>query len=387
MKKIILSLAFIVALTICAFVPTQTNFAFAKKNEFKNISLSAKSAILIDDKSGQIIYQKNANERLPIASMTKLATLAVLFNAIDKNILKTTDEVVVSQNAASVGGSSAFLDAGSSYKLSDLIKSVVIASANDSCVAIAEYVSGSEELFVDRMNKFVDNLNLKDTHFTNSTGLPADEHYSSAYDMVQIYKTISDNEIYKSCAKIWMDDFVHPSGRKTQLVNTNRLIKTYDGIEGGKTGYTDAAKFCLTASAKRADMRLIGVVIGSDSSKTRFAEMSKLFDYGFANFKTEEIINSKLPVSVLKAERAKNLVEVYPSKDVVKFMEKTDDAKFSTDYQIYNVKAPLKKGDMVGKMFVFDNNNMVVDEVDLIAGEDIDEIDFSYSLKNILNVW
>lgn len=389
MKKSFLCFIFVFVILLSTLVPTTLSRTFAKSNSSSNIdiSLSAKSAILVDDASGEIIFEKNSRERLPIASMTKLASLAVVFDAISSKILKQSDSVVVSQTAASVGGSSAFLDAGSSYNLSELIKTIIIASANDSCVAVAEFVSGSEELFVSRMNKFVDGLGLKDTHFANCTGLPTENHYSSAYDMVQIYKTILDNEIYKSYSKIWMEDFIHPSGRRTQLVNTNRLVKTYDGIEGGKTGYTDAARFCLTASARRAGMRLIGVVIGVDDSKTRFAEMSKLFDYGFANYKIEEIVSGNVPVTIVKAKKAKNIVEIYPVHGIVKFFNKSDIRNFSVDYQIYDIKAPLSKGDTVGKLFVFDENNMVVDEVELIAGENIEAIDFAHNMKNILRVW
>ena len=389
MKNSILIILFGFFMVFTMFFPSvQTRgFASNQKSNLDQISIVAKSAILVDHASGEIVYEKNAHEKLPIASMTKLATLAIVFDAIDNKIIKLTDEVVVSKNAADTGGSSAFLDAGSKYKLADLIKTIIIASANDSAVAVAEFVSGTESAFVARMNKFVESLGLVDTNFENSTGLPAKNHYSSAFDMVQIYKKICDNSIYKTYSKIWMDELMHPSGRRTELVNTNRLIKTYDGIEGGKTGYTDAAKFCLTASACRAGMRLVGVVIGADNSKTRFAEMAKLFDYGFANFKSEEIINSQVPVSILKPKNAKTMSEVFPSNNVVKFLNKTDTSKFSTDFQIYEQKAPLKRGDVVGKMFVFDENNMVVDEVELIVSNDIEEIDFLYNLKNILKVW
>ena len=386
MKRSFLLLVFVFALLV-SFNFNNVNFvSYAQGNDVE-IKVEAKSALLVDGASGEVIFEKNAHDKLPVASMTKLATLSIVFDAINKGIIKLSDSVVVSQNAASIKGSSAFLDAGSSYKLNDLVKSIIIASANDSCVAVAEFVSGSEELFVKRMNKFAADLNLKDTNFENCTGLPAKNHYSSAYDMLQIYKTVYDNEIYKAFAKIWMDDFVHPSGRRTELVNTNRLIKTYDGIEGGKTGYTDAAKFCLTASASRGGMRLLGVVIGVDDSKTRFAEMSKLFDYGFANFKNEELINSKVPVTILNIKNAKNIVEVYPEHDIVKFLSKNDTTKFSIDYQLYDIKAPQKAGNTVGKMFVFDENNMVVDEVELIINNDVSAVDFRYSINKIFSIW
>lgn len=360
----------------------------AKSPESESFNITSKSALLLDYETGTVLYEKNANERLPIASMTKLASLAVVFDAIDKGIIKTGDTVVVSENAAGVGGSSAFLDAGSSYKVLDLIKTIIIASANDSTVALAEYVAGSEELFVSRMNKLCESLGLKNTHFVNSTGLPVENHYSSAFDIAAIYKTICNNNIYKKDAKIWMEDFIHPSGRKTGLVNTNRLVKTFDGIEGGKTGYTDSAKFCLTASAKRENLRVIGVIIGANDSKTRFAEMSKLLSFGFANFASKYIVNSDVPVALFKFKSAKLQKEVYAKNDVIKLVNKIEDKKFTTDYQIYdNLKAPLAAGTVVGKLFVFDENNMVVDEVELVVKENVEAIGFVESLHKLIEVW
>ena len=251
------------------------------QSESEQPKISAKSALLLDYASNTVIYSKNADEKLPIASMTKLASLSIILDAIDKGAVKENDMVTVSETAAAVGGSSAFLDAGSSYKVSDLIKTVIIASANDSCVALAEHIAGSEDVFVARMNKLAKNLGLENTNFKNATGLPDKEHYSTAHDMAKIYRTVCNHRLYKKYSKIWMEDFIHPSGRKTGLVNTNRLIRSYEGIEGGKTGYTDAAKFCLTASASRGSTRLISVVIGANDSKTRFNETSSLLNFGF----------------------------------------------------------------------------------------------------------
>lgn len=377
---------FLVLLICCSFVcfGAPAKYANAKEND---IQIKAKSALLVDYHSGKVLYEKNADDRLPIASMTKLASLAVIFNAIDKGSIKQNDDVVVSETAAAVGGSSAFLDAGSSYKVSELIKSIVVASANDSTVALAEYVAGSEEIFVSRMNKFARDLNLTDTNFENSTGLPAENHYSSAYDIAHIYKTICNNEMYKNFSKIWQDDFIHPSGRKTGLVNTNRLVKTYDGIEGGKTGYTDLARFCLTASANRGGLRLIGVVIGADDSKTRFAEMTKLFNFGFANYENKCVVNSEIPVTITKIKFSKNQVSVYPEKDSYVLLQKGTDETYSTDYELDELKAPIKSGMVVGKMFVFDKDNMVVDEIALVVNTDVDAIGIKETIKNLVNKW
>ncbi len=358
--------------------------ANAKNDELK---ITSKSAILVSFDTGDVVYEKNSREKLPIASMTKLASLSLILSYLDKGLIKESDLVCVSEKAAGVGGSSAFLDAGSKYKVSDLIKTVIIASANDSTVALAEFVSGSEELFVLKMNKLCRELGLTDTHFENATGLPADGHYSTASDLVKIYKTVCDNSLYKKHSKIWMEDFVHPTGRKTELVNTNRLIKTYDGVDGGKTGYTDKARFCLTASATRFGTRFIGVVIGAQDSKTRFSEMSKLFNYGFANFENKLIVNKDVPVALHEFKNAKNKVSIYPEENLNKFLSKSENFEYSTGFEIYELKAPIKQNDIVGKMFVFDKNNMVVSETNLIAGESAGEIGFVEHFGKILHLW
>ena len=367
---------------ICVGLPAGVGYAADS-----SIQIKAKSALLIDYHSGKVLYEKNATDRLPIASMTKLASLAVIFDAIDKGVIKKNDNVTVSETAAAVGGSSAFLDAGSCYKVSELIKSIVVASANDSTVALAEFVAGSEELFVARMNKFARDLKLNDTNFENCTGLPKENHYSSAFDMAHIYKTMCNNELYKKYAKIWIDDFIHPTGRKTGLVNTNRLVKTYEGIEGGKTGYTDLARFCLTASANRGGLRLIGVVIGAENSKTRFAEMSKLFNFGFANYENKCVVSHEVPVTISKFKHSKNKVSIYPEKDCNILLQKGSDETYTTDYEIDDLKAPLKSGAVVGKMFVFDKDNMVVDEIKLIVKTDVFALGVKETMRKLVNVW
>ena len=359
----------------------------AKTESQEKLKILAKAGLLLDCETGNILFEKNSNERLPIASMTKIATLAVVFDAISKGTLKESDDVVVSKKAAHVGGSSAFLDTGSSYKVGELIKSIIIASANDSSVALAEHVSGSEELFVSRMNKLVSGLNLRDTNFVNCTGLPAENHYSSAHDIAEIYKQICNNEIYKKHSKVWLDEFIHPSGRKTKLTNTNKLLKSYEGIEGGKTGFTNAARFCLTASARRGNMRLIGVVIGANDSKIRSVDMTSLFDYGFNNFDHKMVLNSEIPVTIAPVMKTEEKIEVYPKRNVSILINKNDEKTFTTDFKLNEIKAPIKSDAVVGKLFVFDENNMVVDEVDLIVKKTVDEISFKERLRKLTEAW
>lgn len=384
MKKPIIFLLSLI-FSIFVFIPN-VNFC-ANAINADDLKLTAKSALLLDYASDTVIYEKNANDRLPIASMTKLASLSIILDAIKSEAIKENDLVTVSENAASIGGSSAFLDSGSTYKVTDLIKTIIIASANDSTVALAEHIAGSEEVFVSKMNKLASSLGLENTHFVNSTGLPVDNHYSSAFDLSKIYRTVCNNPIYKKYAKIWMEDFIHPSGRKTGLVNTNRLVKTFDGVEGGKTGYTDASKFCLTASASRGTTRLIGVIIGASDSKTRFAEMTTMLSYGFANFESKLVVNSEIPVTISGVSKSNESVEIYPERNSQIFVSKGEENSFSTDYKINELTAPLRSGDIVGKLFVFDKNNMVIDEVNLVVKKDIEKENFKEILTKLIHIW
>lgn len=390
MKKPIIFLMLLLACFGLCLPQMSVTQTFAKQTDIQESDapkITSKSALLIEYNTGKVLYEKNPDERLPIASMTKLALLSVVFDAIDKGIIKESDEIVVSKYASSVKGSSAFLDAGSSYKLTELIKTVIVASANDSSVAIAEFLTGSEEGMVSKMNKLATELGLVNTHFENCTGLPVDGHYSTANDIAKIYKTMCNHRLYKKYSKIWMDDFIHPSGRKTGLVNTNKLLKTFDGIEGGKTGFTNSARFCLTASANRGSLRLIGVVIGADNSKTRFAEMRKLLDYGFAKYENKIVVDSEFPLAISKVKHSEKMAEVYPERDVLVLLEKGDDENFTTDYELFELSAPLKSGDKAGKMYVFDSQNMVVDEVDLIIKNDIPGLKMKDYFKKILVNW
>lgn len=393
MKKLIICFLFAIACVFSIFPSINYGMfvnAVANKSKTENqekLKISSKAGLLLDYETGSVLFEKNSAERLPIASMTKLATLAVVFDSISKGVLKESDDVVVSKKASHIGGSSAFLDTGSTYKVGELIKSIIIASANDSSLALAEHLAGSEEVFVSKMNKLALSLNLKDTNFVNCTGLPAENHYSSAKDIAEIYKQICNNEIYKKYSKVWLDEFVHPSGRRTKLTNTNKLIKTYEGIEGGKTGFTNAARFCLTASARRGNIRLIGVVIGANDSKTRSADMTTLFNYGFENFDHKPILNAEIPVTIQPVLKTEEKIEVYPARNVSVLINKLEEKSFTTDFKLDEIKAPIKSGAVVGKLFVFDENNMVVDEVDLIVKKDISEISFKERLRKLTEAW
>ena len=254
MKKLFLSLlgiifAFSFILNI-GFTNLKAN-AVTLDDGDQTLKLSARSAILIDKESGSVLYENNADARLPVASMTKTMTLLLTFEAIQRGEANMDDIVNISSYSASQEGSECFLDAGKDYKLYDLIKAVVIASANDACVAIAEHLAGTDELFASKMNKRANELKLLNTNFKNSTGLHEDGHYSSARDIAQVMAKLSEFEEYVKLARIWMDKIVHTGGRETELVNTNRLIRNFKDCICGKTGYTDEAMYCLVSVAKR----------------------------------------------------------------------------------------------------------------------------------------
>ena len=361
----------------------------AAENASQNITTEARAAYLIDAKSGTCIYAKNETQKLPIASMTKLATLAVIFQQVESGNLQLTDQVVVSENAASTEGSSALLDANSKYIVEDLIKTIIVVSANDSCVALAEHLCGSEDLFVKKMNQFASALNLSNTQFKNSTGLPVDGHYSCAKDMAKIYQSICNNKIYQKYATIWMEDFVHPSGRITGLVNTNKLVKFYDGCTGGKTGHTNEAKYCLTASASRNGTSLIAVIIGAENSKSRFAQVSSMFNYWFANFVSQTIVDSSIPQTNIEVVGAKNKqVEVYASEDYCQLCAKDSAQKYKTHLIINDdIKAPLNKDSIIGKILVLDQNNIVQKEIDLIVKTNVEQKGYKQILEDLFSAW
>ena len=288
----------ILATTFCVNLGA---FSFADTS----LDISSKSAILMDFSSGTILYEKDAEKHLPIASMVKMMTILLTFDEIDNGNLTEETMITTSENASGMGGSQVFIDPYVEYSAGDLIKSVIIASANDASVALAEHISGSEEAFVVKMNEKAKLLGMDNTNYTNCTGLPSPEQYSCAKDCAIVLKEVAGHDIYHKYSTIWMDELTHPSGRKTELVNTNRLIRYYEGCDGGKTGSTNEAGCCLSATAKRNNMRLISVIVGAQNSQTRFNECSKLFNYGFANFENKSIINSQTPIFDLPVNKGK----------------------------------------------------------------------------------
>lgn len=368
LKNLLIVLA-VALFSVCAAVSA----VFVPTARAEGFSAEGRSAYLVDAATFTPLYAKNENERLPIASMVKIMTVLLTLEAVDRGELSLDEKVPVSENAASMGGSQVFLDAGTEHRAGDLLKSVIVASANDSCVALAERVSGSVEGFVSDMNARAAELGMKDTRFANCTGLPAAESFSTAHDVALMFREVIRHPVYFEDAGVWLEDYVHPDGRTTVMTNTNKLVKFYNGCDGGKTGFTSEAKFCLAATAERDGMRVIAVVAGADSSKSRFNAVSSMFNHAFGSFKAEKLLGA----GELAAQRVKiaggkeRSVGVTVSEDIVRLAPRSDKAAAELRLELPDkVKAPVRKGDVVGKGYVVVDGT-AVREFDLVAAEDV----------------
>ena len=377
---------FFVFLTVFSLILVSVNFSVAKAES--GLSTSSKSAILMDAESKTVIYKHNENSRLPIASMTKIMLLNLCFEKVDSGELSLNEEITVSKTASGMGGSQVFLEANQKYKASDLIKSVIIASANDASVALAERLYGSEANCVDEMNKKCSSWGLKDTLFSNCTGLPKPTQYSSANDVAVMLCNLIKHKDYFSYSNIWMDEIEHSKGRVTGLTNTNKLVKFYDGCDGGKTGYTSESGFCLAATAKRGGLRLVSVVINSPDSKTRFKDVSSMFDFGFDNYVSKMVVDSKKPLEIeITVDNAKEgKIQVIPSHDVFMFSKRNAQDDVIIDFEPYQVRAPLNKGDVVGQLKIF-KNNVEYKKVNVIVCHDVSQKTYFDYIKDIGANW
>ncbi|MEN1969102.1 D-alanyl-D-alanine carboxypeptidase family protein [Lentibacillus sp. N15] len=342
-----------------------------------DLAPDAKSAILIERDTGKVLFDKNAQEELPPASMTKIMTLLIIMEELDKGNLKLDEKVRVSEKAASMGGSQIFLEAGEEMSLNDLLKGISIASGNDASVAMAERIAGSEEAFVKRMNKKAKELGLKNTHFNNCTGLPADDHYSTANDMAVMAKELLKYEKITDYTSIYEDYLRKGTEDEFWLVNTNKLVKFYPGVDGLKTGYTNEAKYCLTATAQKNDMRVISVVMGAKTTKERNATVTKMLDYAFNQFGTKKLFEKGQPITKLNMLKAdEREVDVVASESISTLHKKGEEPKnITTLVKMDSVSLPLEKGDKVGTLIVKDGKK-VLSKTTLTVKEDIKPASF-----------
>ena len=355
---------------------------------YGDVELSSPSACLVDYASGEVLFEKNAHEKKPVASMVKMMTILLTLEDIDSGRLSLEDKVLTSENASGMGGSQVFLDPYVKYTVEDLLKSVIMASANDASVALSEHISGSEDAFVRRMNKRASELGMNDTVYKNCTGLPAPMQYSTAFDSTILLGNILKHDLYHKYSTVWIDKIVHKGGRETELVNTNKLIRYYDGCDGGKTGSTSEAGCCLCASAKRNDMRLISCIVGAENSKTRFNECSRLFTYGFANFANQKLIDVNDILSSIKVVKGKmESVNVYASENFTALVKKGDDQKWTYELDIPElVKAPMQQGNKVGKIHIMKNGEEVK-TIDVVIKEDVQKVSYMDMLKKVVEEW
>lgn len=348
MKKIIILMFF-----SFLFIP------IASAEELK-LAENAKSAIIIEASTGNIIYEKNSDEKLVPASMTKMMSMLLIIENIENGVLKWNQKVTVSENASSMGGSQILLETGEKMTVKDLFKGVSIASGNDAVVALAEAIAGSEEGFVDMMNERAKELKLKNTNFKTPHGLDAANHYSSARDMSTIARELVKHEKVLEFTSVYEDYLREGTDKKIWLVNTNKLVRFYDGVDGLKTGYTEEAGYCLTATAKKDGMRIIAVVMGEPDSKTRNKEVSEMLDYSFAQYKTEDLLNKKTIGKYKVDKSVQKYVEIVP-KDEAKILKKKTEKRTNATYKIKinNLVAPIKKGDTIGKMQIIEKGKVI----------------------------
>ena len=369
MKKILILLLLLISIPL------------VKAEETEDLAPNAKSAIMIEASTGEILFQKNKDEILAPASMTKMMSMLLIMEEIENGNLKWNEMITTSEKASSMGGSQIFLKVGEKMTVEDLLKGVAIASGNDAVVALAERVSGSEEQFVKRMNIRAKDLGLKNTNFINATGLTADNHYSSAYDMSLIAKELVKHEKILEFTSTYEDYLRKDTKSPFWLVNTNRLVRFKEGVDGLKTGFTDEAGYCLTATMKKDNMRLITVVMKEENTSKRSADTTKMLDYGFNIYMVQTILDEKTTIEKKKVELGKTLTtEIVPKENITILNKKSDDQKNITyKTNINKIIAPVKKGDKVGTIDIIEDNN-IISTIDATVKEDI-------SKANILTIY
>ncbi|OXT07617.1 D-alanyl-D-alanine carboxypeptidase [Thermoanaerobacterium thermosaccharolyticum] len=376
LKKII---SFILIFTLICTIITE-DIAYAD-----NFDLKSKSAILMDASTGKVLYEKNSHEELPPASVTKVMTMLLVMEALDSGKIKTTDKVVTSEHAFDMGGTQIYLEVGEEMTVDDLLKSVAMNSANDASVALAEYISGSEEKFVEEMNKRAKELGAKNTNFKNASGLPEKDHYTSVYDIALISRELVK---HKGIFKYLTDRIDSVRNGKFSLANTNKLLWRYQGADGIKTGSTSEALYCLSATAKRGDTRFIAVIFGAPDSNTRFKEASKLLDYGFANFETKKVVEAgKIygTVKVLKGEQ--DYINAVANTDEYVLLKKGEAKNIKQEIIINKyVEAPIKVGAKIGTIKIYDGNNLIK-TVSLTSNQNVKKSNIFDNFRKVYKSW
>lgn len=365
-----------------------TIFALATTTAYAEgeaVSLSCKSALLMDSATGTVLYENNAHEKLPMASVTKIMTMLLAMEAIDSGKMSYDDMVTGSAYAKSMGGSTIFLDEGEQLSVNDILKGIAVASGNDAAVAMAEHIAGSAPAFVEKMNKRASELGMKNTNFVNCNGLDTDGHYSTAYDIALMSRELLKHPDIHKFTTIWMDSL---RDGKFTLSNTNKLVRFYDGCTGLKTGSTDKALFCISATAKRNDLHLISVIMAAPTSKQRQADASSLLNYGFANYSAKSIVKEGEKVKEIKIDKGiKNSCSLVCENDISSLSKKGEEKKIKKEYVISkSAKAPVKKGDKAGELVCYDGKKEI-GRTNLLYDENIRKMTVTYSYGSIIDLW
>lgn len=368
----------VICFFICVCFMIQSVVVFAEGNT--DLGLNAKSAILMEESTGNILYESNPDERLPIASVTKVMTMLLIMEAVDSGKISLDDMVTVSENAMSYGGSTMFLETGEQLTVNDMLKGIAVASANDGCVAMAEHLAGSESAFVDMMNEKAKELGMENTHFMNTNGLDEDDHYSSARDVAIMSRELMKHETIFNYTSIWMDTL---RGGKFQLANTNKLIRFYDGANGLKTGSTSKALCCLSAAAKRNDMQLIAVVLGAPTSAERFASAKSLLNYGFANYAVNTQITAGDEVQKIAVEKGVDKeVGVVAGDSCSTLVKKGQEDNITKEIKIdETITAPIEAGQKIGTMTISRDGEVIAD-IDLNASSAVEKKGIGLIIKD-----
>jgi len=379
----------ILTLLILSFFLSSLNFIRAfcqtQNNELTNSpELSAMSAILVDFDTGRVLFEKNSHEKLPPASITKIMTMILICEAIEKGKLKLSDKVIASQNAASLGGSQVYLKENEEMTVEELLKSIAIASANDACVALAEHLAGSVQGFVYMMNQKAKELGMLDTNFVNPYGLDAEGHYTSAYDVAVMSRELLKHKLVRNYLTTWVDTV---RDGKFGLTNTNKLVRFYRGCTGVKTGSTDKAKFCISASAQRNALHLIAVIMAAPDSKTRFNEAVRLLDWGFANFAMYAPYAKDFSFGKVRVRNGlKKEVSAVLERDVKLLVKKGDENSIETKTILpKEIPAPVKLGQVVGRIeLIKDGKTLAI--YNLVASEDVEKRNIFDIFKMLLRL-
>lgn len=361
-------------------------FSFTLKVNALDLAQNAKSAIMIEESTGNVLFENNADERRAPASMTKIMTLLIIMENIESGKIKMTDMVPISENASGMGGSQVFLEAGTEMKVEELVKAISIASGNDAAVAMAEFIGGTTDNFVKMMNDKAKELGMVNTTYENVHGLDSENHLTTARDMAIVARELVKHKEILKFSSTYEEYLKKPDGSTTWMVNTNKLIRYYTGLDGLKTGFTETAGYCLTATAKKNNMRLITVVMGEESSEVRNKETVEMLNYGFSNYKKKVVVNKSTDLGTIEVKKGKkDTLKIGLNEDITDLISNQEKKEYDYDLKLEEIEAPIKKGDSVGTL-ILKADGKKINEFSIISKETVDKANYlDYYMKNFRN--